>query len=105
MSLSQDDIAEANVRLKHTRNFVTALLPSESALTSVGRFLARSSGPQLTPQQLEYTVLQAEAYLLQAMLLFTEESYLSYVKAGLRIRSAFKLYERCLLYTSPSPRD
>ena len=95
MTWDKDDIASANLRLKQTRNFVSALLPQVSTMKSVGRFLARSSGPQLTVEQLELTLIQAEAYLLQAMLLFTEESYMSYIKAGLRIRSAWKLYERC----------
>ena len=85
----------ANDRLKQTRTFVTALLPEDSVAKSVGRFLARSSQATLDPLQLEHTLIQAESYLLQAMLLFTEESYLSVVKAGLRIRSAWKLYERC----------
>lgn len=91
----KSDISEANSRLKQTRRFVSALLPTESALKSVGRFFSRASTPTMTPQQVEYTIIQAESYLLQAMLLFTEESYLAYIKAGLRIRSAWKLYEKC----------
>ena len=95
MTWDKGDIAQANHRLKQTRTLVSALLPQESALKSVGRFLARSQSAVLTPLQLEHTLIQAEAYLLQALLLFTEESYLSVVKAGLRIRSAWKLYELC----------
>jgi len=95
MTWQKADIAEANHRLKHTRSFVSALLPQESTLVSMGRFLSGRNGGALTPQQLEHTLLQAEAYLLQAMLLFTEESMVSYVKAGLRIRAAWKLYQRC----------
>jgi hypothetical protein len=95
MTWDKNDIAEANARLKQTRHFVSALLPAVSTIKSVGRFLSRSSGPALTEEQVENTLLQAEAYLLQAMLLFTEENYLSYVRAGLKIRSAWKLYEKC----------
>lgn len=64
-------------------------------MKSVGRFLSRSSGPTLSKAELECTLLQAEAYLLQAMLLFTDESYMSFIKAGLKIRSAWKLYQKC----------
>jgi len=89
------DMAEANHRLKQTRTLVSSLLPQVSTLKSAVRFLSRSSAPELSVEQLELTLIQAESYLLQAFLLFTEESYLCYVKAGLKIRSAWKLYERC----------
>ena len=115
-ALLQDkaDMEEAQERLTFARTFVSAFVKEESTLGSLGRMVTGSKAPTLTGQQLESLLILSEAHMVRArvargcssahclsalqlssMLKLTEESVMAFVKAGLNIRSAWKLMEKC----------
>jgi len=109
MTWQKEDLLEAASKLKDARHFVEALLPKEDSMAqSLTKFVTRQSSQSnvnnhdgsinnmtMSVTDLEHTLIAAETYILQANLLFTEESLISLMKAGLKIRSSWKLYEKC----------
>lgn len=105
MTWERVDIDMANSRLKQTRHLVNHLLPPDASIfSSITRFVTGAQAPVLSNKDLELSLIKAECYLLEACLLLSEESMLSYVKAGLKIRSAWKLYEKCWNQVNTDPK-
>ena len=93
MTWEREDIAESDRRLTRTREQVAPALPPHSRLAGLGRLF--SAPAPLTNGQLEATLMTAETLILQSMLLLIQENVMSFIQAGLKIRSSHQLFQRC----------
>ena len=87
------DMAEANKRLEASRVMVQTDVPSEGRLGGLTRLFV--SAGELNNKQLEATLMTAETLILQAILLLVEENVMSFIQAGLKIRTSHRLFDRC----------
>ena len=93
MTWEAADMAEANKRLEACRVMVQGEVPSEGRLGGLTRLFV--SGGELNNKQLEATLMTAETLILQAILLLVEENVMSFIQAGLKIRTSHRLFDRC----------
>ena len=93
MTWEAADMAEANKRLEACRVMVQVDVPSEGRLGGLTRFFV--SAGELNNKQLEATLMTAETLILQAILLLVEENVMSFIQAGLKIRTSHRLFDRC----------
>ena len=93
MTWEHADMAEANQRLEQCRRMVQPDVPSEGRLGGLTRLFV--SGGALDNRQLEATLMTAETLILQAILLLVEENVMSFIQAGLKIRTSHRLFDRC----------
>ena len=93
MTWEAADMAEANKRLEACRLMVQGEVPSEGRLGGLTRLFV--SAGELNNKQLEATLMTAETLILQAILLLVEENVMSFIQAGLKIRTSHRLFDRC----------
>ena len=86
MTWERDHLDEARNRLEHTSHFAgTFMPPAEGALTGLGRSVVGwGQGRVLTSHELYHTLISAEATILTALVMLTEEQMMSFVKTGPR---------------------
>lgn len=95
MTWSKTDIAEAIRRLKHAQTLCATFMPTTSTWRSIGQFVGVADQAPMTAEELEGTLLYAEATLILAVQHLMEESVAGFVRCGLAVREGLKLYETC----------
>lgn len=103
MSWDQEQLANAQEKLKATISLCSSILPQASLLGSVasgalsifgggggGAGGSGSGGAAVTPAQLDATVISGEATLLSAILHLTDESLLGIVRFAMAVRGGYK---------------
>ena len=97
MTWTADDMAEANQRLNACREKVAPDMPGHGGrLAGLGRWVTGGGGGgALTNEQLEAVLISAETLILQAILLLLQENVMSFIQAGMKIRSSRQLFDRC----------
>lgn len=64
---------------------------------SLGKIVKKTNYDQYSPEEIHAELCYAEALLLKSMLTFVEdETLVSFIKAGLKIRSCFNSYKECM---------
>jgi hypothetical protein len=101
MTFEPAEVAEASARLKAAQSLAETWLPKGEGVMGALRGLVGgsggggSSGPGLTPTQLEGTLIYSEATLVLSLLNLMEESMLALVRTGLGIRSGWRTLQVC----------
>lgn len=94
MSFETGDIQNAIKALGETEGLAYAATAQESTFASLTRFVLRTKKETMTSEQVHNTVMTAECRLMTGILQFFQESVMGFIKGGMNIRSAWKVYEK-----------
>ncbi|KAK6618647.1 hypothetical protein RUM43_013038 [Polyplax serrata] len=96
MTFEHKQIQKASAALKTSLAVCSSYRLKTNLSNTLGKMVRRTNYEQFTPEQAHAELCFAESLLLKAMLSFVEdESLVSFIKAGLRIRSCYNTYKEC----------
>ena len=87
MSFAQRDMKEARRRITRTLSIANQIAPPKSATASLKSLVYKAKPP--TNAELRCRVIATEAQLLRSILLLTEDSVLSHMRAGIGLRRGY----------------
>lgn len=98
MTFEHGQIQKASESLKQSLAVCTRFRHKSTISNTIGKIVGRGNYEHYTPEEAHAELCFAEALLLKAMLSFIEdETLVSFIKAGLKIRSCYNLYKECNL--------
>lgn len=96
MTFEPHQIQKASEALKVSLSVCSQYRFKNTITNTIGKMVGRSSYENFTPEQAHAELCFAESLLLKAMLSFIEdETLVSFIKAGLKIRSCYNTYKEC----------
>lgn len=95
MTWEKVHIEAAIERLQQAQKLCSVFMPQTSAWGKLTELIGVSGSAQLTPEQLEATLVFAEATLILAVQHIMEESIMGFVRCGMAAREGWKLYQLC----------
>ncbi|XP_015122765.1 tetratricopeptide repeat protein 39B [Diachasma alloeum] len=98
LTFEQQSIAKASETLKQCMNVCAKQRRHVTLTQNIGKMVKRTNYDIYTDEEVHAELCYAESLLLKAMLTFVEdETLVSFVKAGLKIRTCFLIYKECLM--------
>ncbi|KAK0088393.1 hypothetical protein PV325_012176 [Microctonus aethiopoides] len=98
LTFEQQSIAKAADALKICMNVCSKHRRHVTLTQNIGKMVKKTNYDAYTIDEVHAELCYAESLLLKAMLTFVEdETLVSFVKAGLKIRTCFLLYKECLI--------
>ncbi|KAL1130380.1 hypothetical protein AAG570_013318 [Ranatra chinensis] len=96
LTFDQQSIEKASEALKTSINLCDECRRKCSLSESIGKIVRKPSYDNLTAEEMHAELCYAESLLLKSMLTFIEdETLVSFIKAGLKIRTCFNSYKEC----------
>ncbi|XP_068082309.1 tetratricopeptide repeat protein 39B isoform X2 [Anabrus simplex] len=96
LTFEQQHIEVASEALKRCIGVCNRYRKKNTVTESIGKMVKKPNYDQYTPEEIHAELCYAEALLLKSMLTFVEdETLVSFIKAGLKIRSCFNSYKEC----------
>ncbi|KAK9497802.1 hypothetical protein O3M35_003724 [Rhynocoris fuscipes] len=97
LTFDQEAVTKASQSLKCCISLCNYYRRKQSFSESLGKMMVkRTNYDHLSPEQVHAELCYAEALLLKALLAFIEdETLVSFIKAGLKIRTCFNSYKEC----------
>lgn len=97
LTFEQKYIEKASEALKQCMSVCTKHRRHTSITQNIGKMVKRTNYDSYTIEEVHAELCYAESLLLKSMLTFVEdETLVSFVKAGLKIRTCFLSYKECL---------
>ncbi len=96
LSLERAQLDKASRVLAATEQFAASVLPRDfGGLVSLGKWMFGAKASSVSNAELRCRVIRAEASLVLGFLQLFQESVVSYVRAGINLRAAWKGYAHC----------
>lgn len=95
MTFERSDIREALSRLNHAERLASYFTKEEGRLKRMAKFMIGMKRKQVDSESLAARVIVAESKLLSSVMLMLNEKLTSFIKAGLRLRNAWKGFQQC----------
>jgi hypothetical protein len=96
LSLERAQLDKASRVLAATEAFAASVLPRDfGGLVSLGKWMFGAKANSVSNAELRCRVIRAEASLVLGFLQLFQESVVSYVRAGINLRAAWKGYAHC----------
>ncbi|XP_014259009.1 tetratricopeptide repeat protein 39B-like [Cimex lectularius] len=96
LTFDQQLIEKASEALKCSINLCNYYRKKHSFSESLGKIVKKSKYDHLSPEEIHAELCYAESLLLKSMLAFIEdETLVSFIKAGFKIRTCFNSYKEC----------
>ncbi|XP_066906387.1 tetratricopeptide repeat protein 39B isoform X1 [Halyomorpha halys] len=96
LTFDQSIITKASEALKSCIDLCNKYRRKSTLSESLGRMVKKSNSNTITPEELHAELCYAEALLLKSLLTFIEdETLVSFIKAGLKIRTCYNSYKEC----------
>ncbi|XP_063995679.1 tetratricopeptide repeat protein 39B-like [Diachasmimorpha longicaudata] len=98
LTVEQQSIAKLSEALKLCMNVCSKQRRHVTLPQYIGKMVTKTNYDNYTDEEVHAELCYAESLLLKAMLTFIEdETLVSFVKAGLKIRTCFFIYKECLI--------
>ncbi|XP_069693865.1 tetratricopeptide repeat protein 39B-like [Periplaneta americana] len=96
LTFEHQHIEAASDALKQCISVCNRYRKKNTISESLGKMVKKTNYDQYSPEEIHAELCYAEALLLKSMLTFVEdETLVSFIKAGLKIRSCFNSYKEC----------
>jgi len=96
LTFQQDHIRTASDQLRNCVNVCESMRRKVSITEALGKMVKRPNYNSYTATELHAELCYAEALLLKSLLTFVEdETLMTFIKAGLKIRSCYNSYKEC----------
>lgn len=96
LTFEQQSIQRASSALKTSIDLCNYYRKKNTISESIGKIVKKTNYDQYTPEEIHAELCYADSLLLKALLTFIEdETLVSFIKAGFKIRTCFNSYKEC----------